>query len=68
MKLLARVRVDLAEAVEGSRNLDGKVGADQVEKPEKAEGSFPNQGNGVERDSGAIIRCTFLGTGAQDRR
>lgn len=42
MKPPARVRVDLAEAVDGSRNLDGKVGVDQIEKPEKAEGSFPN--------------------------
>ena len=40
-------RVGLAEAVDGSRNLGGKVGAGQVEKPGKTEGSFPNQGNGV---------------------
>ena len=43
----ARVRVGLAEAVDGSRNLGGKVGAGQEEKPGKTEGSFPNQGNGV---------------------
>lgn len=56
--------MDLAEAVNGSRNLNGWVGIGQVEKSGEIEGCIPSKPG--KWDSRVIIQSSFLETGVQD--